>query len=529
MRLRPVLVSQTIAGFVLAIVCCFSAEARQVSITILHTTDLHGHILPAADYDGHTNVGGLARCATAIRQVRAEQPNTLLVDDGDTIQGEPVSYLSDGQVMVKALNFLKYDAWVLGNHEFDWGMGKLTDCVARAAMPVLGANIEGLEKVQPYIIREVDGVKVGIIGLTTPGIPNWSRPRLIPGLQFADSIKTLRKLVPVMRAAGAQVLVLVCHQGYREGGDDHGNQIRSIAKNFPELDVIIGGHTHRSFPEFKVGRDVLYCQAGYHGVELGRVDLVYDTDANRVTHRESHLMEMDGTVKEDAGLLKLCGPELAQSEKAMGEVLGEATAEFGVKGAPKKETPVRALICEAIAEELQQRGVKVDAVVHGLLDRHATLSKGPVTMGDVWRIVPYENTIGVAWLTPAELSEVLDEAAGTYEKSDFRGIWGLKWKFDPTAPAGKRVLELQRADGTGLPAGERVAVAFNSYELASGGLRWVKLREVAGRPGVKLVEFEFQTRDAVAGFVRRHKRICPSVTDWWVRAKHSKPERFRLK
>jgi 2',3'-cyclic-nucleotide 2'-phosphodiesterase (5'-nucleotidase family) len=514
---------RTIAGFALAIVCCFSGvEARQVSITILHTTDLHGHILPVVDYEGRTNVGGLARCATAIRQVRAEQPNTLLVDAGDTIQGGAGSYLSDGQAMVKALNWLRYDAWVLGNHEFDWGLGKLTGCVARATMPVLGANIEGLAKVRPFILREVDGVKVALVGLTTPGIPNWSRPRLIPGLKFADSVETLRTVIPQVRAAGAQVLVLVCHQGYREGGDDHANQILAIARNFPEVDVIIGAHTHRSFPEYKVGRNVLYCQAGYHGIELGRVDLVYDTEARGVTRRESRLVAMTDAVPVDAELVKECSKELGRAKQAMSEVLGEATAEFGVKGAPKRETPVRALICAAIAEELGRRGVKVDAVVHGVLDRRATLVKGPVTMGDVWRIVPYENTIGVAWLTPAELREVLDESAGAYEKPEFRGIWGLKWTFDPTAPAGQRVLELRRADRGELPKGERLAVAFNSYELASGGLRWVKLRDVVGRPGVRLVEYDFQTRDALAGFVRRHQRISPAVTEWWKRVKRSR-------
>ena len=110
--------------------------AREVPITILDTTDLHGHILPASDGES----GGLARCATVIRQVRASEKNVLLVDAGDTIQGTAVSWLTGGQVMMKTMNALRYDAWVLGNHEFDWGFGKLTGCVGRAAMPVLAAN-----------------------------------------------------------------------------------------------------------------------------------------------------------------------------------------------------------------------------------------------------------------------------------------------------------------------------------------------------------------------------------------------------
>ena len=263
-------------------------QAREVSITILHTCDLHGNVLPTESYEGKTNLGGIARCATAIRQIREHEKNVLLVDAGDTLQGTPLSFLSDGQVMVKCLNQLRYDTWTWGNHEFDWGLTKLAACAEHAEMPIVVANIRAakdggnqtsrqiVSRLKPYIVREIDGVKVGVIGLDTPGVPHWSRPRLIPGLEFVDSVTTLRQIIPEIRAAGAQVLVLVCHQGYREGGDDHANQINAIARNFPELDAIIGAHTHRNFPEFKVS-NVLYCQADYYGIHLGRVDLVFDS------------------------------------------------------------------------------------------------------------------------------------------------------------------------------------------------------------------------------------------------------------
>ena len=100
-------------------------QAREVTITILHTCDLHGNVLPTENYEGKTNLGGLARCATMIRQIRQQEKNVLLVDAGDTLQGTALSFLSDGQVMVKCLNQLHYDMWTWGNHEFDWGLGKL--------------------------------------------------------------------------------------------------------------------------------------------------------------------------------------------------------------------------------------------------------------------------------------------------------------------------------------------------------------------------------------------------------------------
>lgn len=487
---------------------------REVSLTILHTTDLHGHILPATDYEGHSNIGGLARCATAIRQVRAQEKNVLLVDAGDTIQGTAASWLSDGQVMVRALNHLRYDAWVLGNHEFDWGTGKLTGCVARAAMPVLGGNIKGLAKTQAFVVREMDGVKVAIVGLTTPGIPHWSRPRLIPGLEFADSVATMRGLLPAIKQAGAQVIVLVVHQGFKEGGDDHANQVIALARRFPEVDVIIGGHTHRDMPEFKVS-GVLYTQAGYHGCWLGRVDLVFDTEQRRVVRREAKTMRMDESVAVDAELVKLVGEDLARAEKHLAEVVGEAEGELTAKGAPKRESAVQELMCAAIAEGLGRQVVKVDAVLHGVLNAKATLPKGPVTVGGIWELVPYENSIGVARLTPGELREVLEENAGAYEKTEFRGLWGLISEIRPAAPAGQRVLAVRWPDGSELVATQRVAVAFNSYDLASGGLRWRRLREIVDAPAAGLVEYDLTTRQAVVDYCRRQGKLRPVVREWW--------------
>jgi 2',3'-cyclic-nucleotide 2'-phosphodiesterase (5'-nucleotidase family) len=502
--------------------------AREIPITVLHTCDLHGNVLPTENYQGQTNLGGIARCATMIRQIREQEKNVLLVDAGDTIQGTEISYATGGQAMVRALNFLHYDAWVWGNHEFDWGLEALDACARRAEMPLLNANVHAagtilptdsptsriLRRLKPYVLIEVDGVKVGIVGLNTPGIPNWSRPQLIGGLRFSDSVEELKAIVPALRRAGAQVLVLVCHQGYREGGDDHANQVNAIARNFPEFDVIIGGHTHRNFSEFKVG-NVLYCQADYFGIHLGRVDLVFDTEKNRVIRRSSNTLLMDDKVALDPQILELLGAEIDQSQKVLATVIGEATGDFGLQGAPKRETPIHDLVFAAIAEALHSRGVMVDAIVHGILDRRATLPKGPITIGDVWKIIPYENTIGVAQLTQRELREILDENAAAFEKREFRGIWGLKWEFDPDAGEGERVVSLQRADGEPLKEEDRLAVAFNSYDLASGGLRWKKLREIVDRPEAKLVEYDLQTRQAVIDYIRKHGTIAPSTGDWW--------------
>jgi 2',3'-cyclic-nucleotide 2'-phosphodiesterase (5'-nucleotidase family) len=509
--------------------------------------------LPTEDYAGHTNLGGLARCATVIRQTREREKNVLLLDAGDTLQGTAASYLSDGQVMVRILNLLRYDAWCWGNHEFDWGLEKLALCAEDSKVPILNANVrlattasetsapaekgssqvgtqvpsnptggatvpaaavQIASQIKPYIIRDVDGVKLGIIGLNTPGIPNWSRPRLIRGLKFLDSVETLKSIVPAVRRAGAQVIVLVCHQGYRDSGDDHANQINAIARSFPELDVIIGGHTHRNFPEYKVS-NILYCQADYFGIHLGRVDLVFDTDAGRVVRRESKTLLMDEHVPLDKRIIEVCSEELGRAAKELGSVIGEAKGDFDALGAPKHETPIHNLIFESIAAALRERRVPVDAVVHGILDKRASLKKGPITVGDVWKVMPYENTIGVLRLTPDQLRQVLEEDAVAYDRPEFRGMGGLQWTLDPSAAVSNRVLSVTRADGSAFGPNERLAVAFNSYELASGGLRWNEVRKLADLPETGLVEYDVQTRQAVIEYVRKCGAITPAVKGWW--------------
>jgi 2',3'-cyclic-nucleotide 2'-phosphodiesterase/3'-nucleotidase/5'-nucleotidase len=502
-----------------------NAFPREVPITILCTCDLHGHILPTENYNGQTNLGGIARCATAIRQVQSQEKNVLVVDAGDTIQGTAISYLSDGQLMVKCLNQIHYDAWIWGNHEFDWGLEKLEACAETAKMPILNANVHTTDhkgtlskqlvaRLKPYILREVDGVTVAIIGLNTPGVPTWSRPRLIGGLAFLDSLETLRRIVPEVRQAGAQVVVAVCHQGYREAGDDQANQINAIARNFPEVDVIIGAHTHRNYPEFKV-RQALYCQADYYGVHLGRIDLVFDTRKGCLVKRQSNTLLMDEHVSLDRAIVRLAGEDMDRSEKLLSTVIGEASGEFGTRAGPRKETPIHDLLFSAIADALDGQGTKVDAIVHGIFERRGTLKQGPVTVRDIWKIVPYENTIGVVQLTPAELREVLDEDIDAYNNSSFRGIWGLKWTFDPNAKRGDQTVSLFREDGTALANTQQLAVAFNSYDLASGGLRWKKLRELADRPEARLVEYNFQTREAVINYIRKRGVIGPTVGNWW--------------
>lgn len=479
-----------------------AAVARRVDIRVIHTTDLHGHILPTRDYDGRTGVGGLLRDATLIRQLRAEREHVLLVDCGDLYQGGPESLLSEGRVMTRALDALGYDAWILGNHEFDWGLDKLVARQAEARTPVLAANIitrEGrtqpLTRVQPFLIREFEGVRVAVVGLITPGVPSWSLPDLLGDLEFEGSVAALRRVMPAVRAAQPDIILLGTHQGWRAGGDDHANQVNAIARQFPEITAILGGHSH-VVEENRLVDGVLFTQAGYYGIWVGCLDLAFDTVTRKVIERTPRIHEVADRYPPDPELAALLKTETARAEAYVAEPVGKAAEDLPALPDAQGRSPVQTLICRAIAD-----AVKAEIVFHGTLSKEP-LRAGVITRGDILNLVPYENRIGVALLTSEELLAVVAENAQRQGTINHMGVWGLEVVRQPD---GSTVL--RRPDGRPLHPRQRFRVAFNSYVLASGGQRFPELRAICARPESRLELTPRDTRGAVTDFIRAHSPL----------------------
>lgn len=508
------------------LLCGVCSAGRFVSITVLHTCDLHGHVRPTHDYAGNPDLGGLARCATKIRELRKKADNVLVLDVGDTLQGTPASLLAGGETIVASMNALGYDAWVLGNHEFDWGTAKLAPRILQAKMPVLNADLlppddapapirEALARVQSFVMREFEGVRVAVIGLNTPGIPGWIPAGKLEGVRFAEPIPTLKRAVRDAQNAGADVLVLAVHQGFRPWGDSEANRINAIASVAPELDVILGAHTHREH-ESVILDDTLYVQAGYHGITLGEVEIQYDKKRRRVSRRTSRLHRMTKEVRQDPEVLRICKAYLEKAERMLDERIGVAAARFDVKGAPARETAVHSLFFDSIRAALAKRGTKVDAVLHGVLDHDYALSRGPVTMREVWRIVPYENTIVVLEMRAKHLRGILDENAARPRSYKFLGIGGeLKAALDFDAEDGKRLVSLTDAKGRAVEPDQRIVVAMNSYDFAGWRSRSPTMQAALEDAATRVEETDLDTRSAVAEFIRARKSVEPHVENGW--------------
>ena len=488
------------------LLACGTPSAREVSLTVLYTTDLHGHLLPTPSKEYPRGVGGLLRCATLIGQIRAQEKNVLLLDNGDTFQGTAESWLTGGRCVVRAMEWLKYDAWNFGNHEFDWGLAALVKLHDATTLTMLGANIaapvgapQPLTRLKPYLIRNMDGVRVAVVGMTNPGIPTWIRPELLGGLTFRAPIRTLSELLPTVREQKPDILLLLIHEGWMPQGDTPANELRGLARQFPELDAILGGHLHAVVPGL-AENGVLFMDAGCYGAQLGRLDLVYDTDQKKVVRRRSEVLPVTDQPAECAPLREFLGEDLPRAARYLDEPVGRTDWRLTASSRVPGQSPVQQLLCRAIAG-----AVEAEVVVHGPLSSSG-LAIGPIRQRDVWRLVPYENRIGVARLTLPELKEILEENAAQNAQR-LLGVYGVKYDLCTNAPPGRRVRNLRLADDTQPAADRRLAVAMNSHTLASDGGRLPSVPRLVAAPEAHFVLTTNDTRSVVADYIRRHSPL----------------------
>src|SRR4026207_1657112 len=393
------------AGLLSAVPTLISAAAAlepdTVCISILHTTDLHGHILPTFDYDGTVDRGGLARCVTQSRRWRRQNSNSILVDLGDVYQGTEVSLRNKGELMIDLFNYLKYDAWVIGNHEFDWGIESFTNALQKSAMPVLGANTtldrkpagsssdsqHPFAKIQPFIIKEIAGIKVAIIGITTPGMPFWLPREFTVGIDFQYPVEPVRRAIAKAKSEGADAIVFTGHMGLkpRTGGDDFANTVMSLTSEFPDVAAFIAGHTHQAIPRRLTTR-ILFTQADHFGIRVGRVDLLFDRNSKKLLRREAICELMDNRFAFDHAIISRAKSQLAESEKALSEPVGELAGPLRGRSDPGPPSDLERLIGTAIMEMLLERHVPIDGVMHGTFDDKADLVAGPKTVNDIWKV-----------------------------------------------------------------------------------------------------------------------------------------------
>jgi len=483
--------------------CGKTAATRTVSL--IHTTDLHGHIRPTMTYGGHKSIGGLARCVTQIRKWRRENPESLLLDLGDVFQGTPESHVNGGSLMIRMFNRINYDAWTLGNHDFDWGPEVLERNLALSSSPVLTGNLElggggpgmfegAWKKVRPWMMKEAGGFKIALIGLVTPGLPYWLAPETLGGVMPTDPSESLARSVAEAKDAGADAIVVMGHMGWRKK-DDFANPLNGMFAKVRGVDVYLGGHTHQHQQSSDLN-GVLMTQASYYGIHCGRVDLVFDQDSRKLVAKTAVTEWMDDRFEEDPVILEMALPDIKKSSEQLARKLGTVTRAIGGSG---RGSRLAQLFCECFAEALKKNQTPVDGVFHGTFGT-GELPPGEITVADCWKLLPYENLLITAKVTAAQLLEIVREDWGN-AASD-RTLWPL----EPALDEKNSPVALKRGGKT-IPSGQSLVIGFNSYDGQSAGRTLMRMREIIAHPSAGRMTTEIDTRSALIDGILARKEI----------------------
>jgi len=523
------------------------SNAARAQITILATTDMHGNLLPVDYYANKPDARGLASAATIIKQARKENPNLLLLDSGDTIQGTPLVYYHNKKnnappdPMMLAMNALHYDAMAVGNHEYNFGLNVLGKARREANFPWLSANTykKGTDQTayDPYLVKEVNGVRVGILGLTTPGIPSWENPENYAGLEFRETVTEAKKWVKVLREKErVDVVVITMHMGLEEdlrtGKVDPGqakneNAAVSIAEGVPGVDVILMGHTHREVPGVYIN-GVLLTQADKWARCVARVDVYLERETSassdgrrwRVAAKSARTIPIDERMKPDEEISKLVTPYDRETQAWLGRVIGESSAELTAKDARFRDTAILDLI-----QRVQLEAGKADVSMAASFNPQARIPRGDVTVRDIAGLYEYENTLAVLEVTGQQLKDALEHSAEYFrayvpnkaaadlvdEKIpgyNFDIAEGVTYDLNIRQPIGGRIENLRFHNQAITPA-QKLKLVTNNYRMnGGGGFSMYKNAPVVYRSSEEI-------RDLIIDWVERHKIIPAEPTNNW--------------
>ena len=532
-------------AFLLCLVLAAPAVAAdRVALTILQTSDLHANLLPWDYARGVEGAWGLGRAATRIRQIRKETSNVLLLDGGDTIQGAPTGWLearrpSGGPHFVAAaMNALGYDAMAVGNHEFNFGLDVLRRAQKDSSFPWLSANTrnaaDGSAAFPEYVVKELGGVRVGVLGLTTPNIPGWEPVVNRPGLTWEDPVETAKRLVPLLRGKKrCDVIVVLFHSGLEAdpatgepNGTGHENRVVALAREVPGIDLILTGHAHKKLSMARV-HGVPVMQPGRWGEVLARVDLVVERAGGKATVVEATgaLLPSDASIALDPEIAAIARGPHERALAYLNEPLATASGPFPGGRARLEDTALLDLINET---QLAVTGAEL-SMTSLLPFRFDGWEAGPVTVRQVYALYPYENQLVVVEVDGARLKGVLEHAAtfyGTAEWKDghlvltpqagmtpynFDVLQGASYRIDPTAPVGNRVKEL-RFKGRDVKEGDLFSLAVNSYRAqGAGGYEALKGTRV-------LRTYNDEIRELLVERLRKAGTIQPVTDRNWILA-----------
>ena len=465
------------------------------SVIIYHTNDMHGSVENLSN----------------IKTLKDNTKNSLLLDAGDSTQGSSLATYTQGEAIVEIMNSAGYDVITMGNHEFDFGSKKAIENMKKAKFTPLAANVldannklvlEGINGNGANIIKEVNGKKIGIFGLTTEETYYKTNPKNLNGTQFKDVIEIAKQQVAILKSQNVDAIVAITHIGNDKSSDPTSIE---LAKQVQDIDLIVDGHSHTIIQE-KVGNTTIV-QTGSHLKNLGKVTLTFDKDGVNVKSELLDIKKVAEENKDNEEVSKIYNTYKEKVDKELKKVIGNTKTDLYAFGKDEKrlsrieETPMGDLIADSMVystkkllESMPHKDKPIVAIQNGGGVR-ANIKAGDITLEDVFNVLPFGNTISVKSVTPTILYDALENGVSkmTVDENGNRDgldgrypqISGMRIEIDPTKPAfdhenpqngkGERVTAIYLVDENGKETlldrkdnKTEIVLASNDFVIAGG-------------------------------------------------------------
>ncbi|MCC2611471.1 5'-nucleotidase C-terminal domain-containing protein [Neorhizobium sp. Rsf11] len=471
------------------------AALADFELNILHINDFHSRIEAVNKYDSTCSAeeegknecfGGAARLLTAINQTRdalkAENKNVLLLNAGDNFQGSLFYTTYKGAVEAEVLNAMKFDAMTVGNHEFDDSDDVLATFLDKVQFPVVTANVVPSaaakigDRIKPFIILDVGGQKIGIVGAVTNETPEIANPG--PNITIADDVAKITEAVQAVKAQGVDKIIALTHVGYPR-------DLAAIAK-IQDVDVVVGGHTHTLLSNTVKGAEGPYptwsdnpggykipvVQAFQYSRYLGDLKVVFD-DNGVVKEASGEPIPVDAKFQPDQAMVARIDELKAPIEETKKKIVGsaEAAIDGDRRNCRAKECSMGNLLADAQLDRVKGQGITISIQNGGGL--RASIDAGEVTMGEVLTVLPFQNTIATFQIKGSDIIAALENGVSQIDDGAgrFPQVAGLKFSFDKSKPAGSRVSDVQVKEGDAfapIDSAKTYGVVTNNFVRAGG-------------------------------------------------------------
>ncbi len=514
----------------IAMALLFAISVHAERLTILHTNDFHSRIKPINQYDGRCSAqentagdcfGGAARLMTAICNARVEALNTLLVDGGDQFQGSLFYTRYKGKATAEIMNTLGYDAMTVGNHEFDDGPQVLRGFIDAVNFPVLMANADVSAEpalagvLMPSTVIERGGYRYGLIGLTPEDTPEIAAPG--PHVRFIDPAEALRGEIAKLSAQGIDRIIVLSHSGYKID--------RHIATVVEGIDVIVGGHSNTllsnvsnqaegPYPTWITSPDggrTAIVQAYAYGKYLGRLEVSFD-DEGTIIEAAGEPLLIDSTIPEDDTLKARIAVLAAPLAEFHQRVVAEATAPIDGSRARcrSRECEIGNLVADAMLAWMKPREADIAITNGGGL--RASIDQGPITMGEVLAVLPFQDLLSRFELTGADVVATLESGVSQVEEGAgrFPQVAGLRYRYtlsrQPNEGRVSDVEVMQNREWVPINPEARYRIVSNDF-LHSGADGY----GVFVKKAMNAYDFGPDLAEVVAEYLAAHSPYTPSL------------------